>query len=87
MAKNAAKAKTKGKAKGKGKEKDTEKVAGAKYGISDLADRLDIGAASCRVKLRKAGIEKVGGRYGWDTKADLSEVVDQLKSKAKEDED
>lgn len=71
----------------------------SKYGISDLAEALDLSPASTRVKLRAASIEKTGGRYGWDSKAEMQAVVDQLKAekpkakkakkgrKAKNDED
>lgn len=50
-----------------------------KFGVSDLAEILEVEPASVRVKLRNAGIEKAGKSYGWNTKADLKEVADQLK--------
>jgi superfamily II DNA or RNA helicase len=76
------------KAKAKAKETEVAKDTGAKYGIQDLADLLDSTPAGVRVKLRREKIEKNGGRYGWDTKAELSEVADQLRAKAKaKDED
>lgn len=55
-----------------------------KYGVSDLAEVLGIKPASVRVGLRKAGIEKAGRSYGWNTKADLNAVADQLKKDSKE---
>ena len=64
-----------------------------KYGIAELAEAMGVEPASARVKLRAAGIEKNGGRYGWDTKAELQEVVSKLgkgaakKAKKAKDED
>ena len=65
-----------------------------KYGVADLADKLGIKEASVRVQLRNKGIEKAGKSYGWNTKAELEEVIDELKDekpakaskKAKKDE-
>jgi len=54
-----------------------------KYGITDLSTSLGIEPASIRVKLRKAKIEKVGGRYGWDTKAEMNAVIDKIKAMEK----
>lgn len=52
-----------------------------KYGVEDLANKLGIEAASARIKLRKAGIKKAStGRYGWNTKEELGELVDKLKA-------
>lgn len=51
-----------------------------KYGVADLAKILNIKDASVRVQLRNAGIEKDGKSYGWDTKAELDEIADQLKA-------
>lgn len=59
-----------------------------KYGVSDIAEKLGIKEASVRVQLRNKGIEKAGKSYGWDSKSDLNEVIDQLKtSTAKDDDD
>lgn len=70
----------------KDKGKKTEKVESKKeaapefkYGVQDLADKLGVEPAQVRVKLRNAGVEKAGKSYGWNTKADLDEVIDQLK--------
>lgn len=67
-----------------------------KYGVADIAEKLELEPASVRVKLRNAGIEKAGKSYGWNTKAELQEVIDELgaekpakkskKSKGDEDE-
>jgi len=78
----AAKADTKGKAAKADKKEKTEKAAAPefKYGVSDLAEKLGIEAASVRVKLRNAGIDKAGKSYGWNTKGDLDEVAAKLKS-------
>lgn len=51
-----------------------------KFGVEDIADKLDIKAASVRVQLRNKGIEKAGKSYGWNTKAELDEVIDQIKN-------
>jgi len=60
---------------------ETPKAETAKYGIGDLAEMLELTPASTRVKLRQNKIAKNGGRYGWNTKAELSEVADKLKTK------
>lgn len=88
MAKKATSQKASPKAKGKKKDKDeaapaAAAQAGSKYGITDLAEVLGIAPASVRVKLRANGVEKVGGRYGWDTKAELNEVADAIRSSIK----
>lgn len=67
------------------KAEKTETAPEFKYGVSDLADKLGIEAASVRVKLRNRGVEKAGKSYGWNTKAELDEVVDQLKASDKEE--
>lgn len=52
-----------------------------KFGIEDLADKLNIEPASVRIKLRNAGIKKAAtGRYGWETKDDLAAVAEKLKA-------
>ena len=84
--KKAPKADTKGKASKKAKDED-EAAPEFKYGVSDLADALDIKPASVRVQLRNKGIEKAGKSYGWNTKAELNEVIDQLKSKSSDDDE
>lgn len=55
-----------------------------KFGVEDLAEALDIKPASVRVQLRNKGIEKAGKAYGWNTKAELKEVIDELKAPAEE---
>ena len=87
MAKKSAKGEDKSKDEGK-KTQDVKD-----YTISNLAKELDVEAASARVALRKNGIPKSGGRYGWDTKQEMLEVVKKIRAKAKaskkadEDED
>lgn len=63
------------------------KAEGPKYGINELAKELNVEPASARVKLRKHGIEKVGGRYGWNTKAELDALVKKLKTEPEEDDE
>lgn len=59
-----------------------------KFGVGDVAEKLGIEPASVRVQLRNRKIEKAGKSYGWNTKAELDEVVSQLKAKpAKADKD
>lgn len=52
-----------------------------KYGVDDIAEALDIKPASVRVQLRNKGIEKAGKSYGWNSQAELKDIVAQLKSK------
>lgn len=51
-----------------------------KFDVEDIAEALDIKPASVRVQLRNKGIEKAGKSYGWNSKADLKEVIDELKA-------
>ncbi len=73
---------TKGK-KAKAAEKE-EAAPEFKYGVQDIADALDLAPASVRVKLRNADIEKAGKSYGWNTKGELKEVIDELKGAGEE---
>lgn len=77
-------AKDKGKKnKGEAKADKAEKKAAApefKYGVADLAEKLGIEPASVRVQLRNKKIEKAGKSYGWNSKAELDEVVAALKA-------
>lgn len=55
-----------------------------KFGISDLARALDLDETYTRAKLRQHGVEKEakgGTAYGWNTRADLDEVVKLLSTK------
>lgn len=85
-------AKTDKKAKAAKPAKETE-AAEFKYGVKDIAEELGIKETSVRVQLRNKGIEKSGKSYGWNTKAELKEVIGQLsagsskKSKDEDDED
>lgn len=59
-----------------------------KFGVEDIAEKLGIKPASVRVQLRNKGIEKAGKSYGWDSKSELNEVIDQIRSTSSdEDED
>lgn len=62
------------------KKEKAEPAKEFKYGVSDLADKLGIKEASVRVQLRNKGIEKAGKSYGWNTKDELAEVIDELKA-------
>lgn len=79
-----AKEKVDTKAKPKAAEKDEPETF--KYGVSDIADKLGIDASAVRVKLRNAGIDKAGKSYGWNTKAELAEVIDEISTPAKKTE-
>lgn len=57
-----------------------------KFGVEDIAEKLGIKPASVRVQLRNKGIEKAGKSYGWDSKSELNEVIDQIRSNG-DDED
>ncbi len=67
--------------------KETKKAAtseAAKYGVADLAQLLDVDPATCRVKLRNAGVKKTvkgGASYGWDSKEELKAVAEKLNAK------
>lgn len=52
------------------------------YTVADLADELGIEAASVRVKLRNANVEREGRSYGWNTKKEFDAVLKQLSAKA-----
>lgn len=54
-----------------------------KYGVKDLATALDIKEASVRVRLRSAKVPKAGKSYGWNSKAELEEVIKSIKSEKK----
>lgn len=62
-----------------------------KYGVPELAEALGVKASSVRVRLRNAKIEKNGKLYGWDSKAEMQEVITKLnaakKAKAKDDDE
>lgn len=77
--------------KGKGKSKpdpkeEKEAEREFKFGVEDIAEELEIKPASVRVQLRNKGIEKAGKSYGWNSKAELKEVIDQIRSKGDDDE-
>lgn len=54
-----------------------------KYGVADLADKLDLAPSVVRQKLRSNDVEKAGKSYGWNTKAELQEVVDLISAEKK----
>jgi hypothetical protein len=75
---------TKDKKNGKADKKAEKETAAQerefKFGVEDIADKLGIKPASVRVQLRNKGIEKAGKSYGWDSKSELNEVIDQIRS-------
>jgi len=83
MAKKDKGSKADTKAKGKNKETETKTKEAApefEFGVEDIAKAMDLKPASVRVKLRNASIEKAGKSYGWDTKKEMQEVIDQISS-------
>lgn len=82
MAKDKAKEKSKDKPAKKDKAEKAEKAEAPtfKYGVSDLAEKLDLKEASVRVKLRKNNVDKAGKSYGWNSKSDFDEVVATLRA-------
>ena len=58
-----------------------------KFGVEDIADELGIKPASVRVQLRNKGIEKAGKSYGWNSKSELKEVIEQIRSGSSDDDD
>lgn len=80
-------AKDKGKGKKDKADAKAEKAAERefKFGVEDIAEELGIKPASVRVQLRNKGIEKAGKSYGWDSKSELKEVIDQIKSGGDDD--
>ena len=63
------------------------KDLGFKYGVTDLADKMGIEPASVRVALRNKGVPKNGSVYGWNSKADLEEVISKLQTKSSKTKD
>lgn len=86
MAKDKAKAKESKKAS-KANDDEDEAKPEFKYGVTDIAEELGIKPASVRVQLRNKGIEKAGKSYGWNSKSELKEVIDQIRSGGDDDED
>lgn len=65
--------------------KETKEAAPEfKYGVPDLAELMGIKPASVRVQLRNHEIKKAGKSYGWNTKAELQEIVAKMKPKSEE---
>ena len=51
------------------------------YGIKELAEEVGEDQHKIRVVLREMEVEKPGGRYGWDRRAEFDALVKQLKIK------
>jgi hypothetical protein len=83
--KKAAKADTKGKKVKEDAKEEKSAEREFKFGVEDLAEELGLKATSVRVKLRNAGVEKAGKSYGWNSKKELQEVIDSLKSDDEDD--
>ena len=66
--------------------KKTAEKEAFKYGIEDIADGLDIKAASARVQLRNHNVKKAGKSYGWNSKAEVEEIIKKLKGSEKKAE-
>lgn len=62
------------------KKEEVAKKPSSKYGVSHLAEELDIQPASVRVALRNNNVKKnKEGVYGWDNQSDFKAVVSKLK--------
>src|ERR1700747_2956654 len=48
------------------------------YDVTTLARDMELEPASVRVKLRNAGIEKAGKKYGWNNKKEYEQVMREL---------
>lgn len=59
-------------------ETETAAEEAPKFGISELAAKLDLAPRRVRQLLRKAEITRTGRLYGWDSEAELDAVVTQL---------
>ena len=84
MAKADKKSKKADKAEAKS-EKQAEREF--KFGVEDIAKELGIKPASVRVQLRNKGIEKAGKSYGWNSKSELKEVIEQIRSGSSDDDE
>lgn len=73
-------AKDKGKKAAKAEKETKAEEREFKFGVEDIAEQLGIKPASVRVQLRNKGIDKAGKSYGWNSKSDLNEVIDQIRS-------
>lgn len=87
MAKSKKSSKSKGKESKDKEKKKSKKDEGMKYGIKDLAEALEVEPATARVQLRKLKVEKVGGRYGWDSMSEIKALVKKIRAKAKAKEE
>ena len=62
------------------KEKAAAEKETPKYNVVNLAEDLGKSPAEVRVLLRKSGLEKEGGQWGWDKKSDYDSALKELKS-------
>lgn len=62
------------------------KTSEFKYGVKDLAEKLNIRETSVRVKLRNCEVPKAGRSYGWNTKDELNAVAAAISKKAEKEE-
>ncbi|MFZ1744763.1 MAG: hypothetical protein WAU17_02490 [Nitrospirales bacterium] len=53
-----------------------------KYGIADLSEAVGTQSASVRVALRAMGKTKAGSAWGWNTKAEVDDLVKELKERS-----
>lgn len=72
--------KSKAKAEKASTETESPSTPEFKFGVDDLANKLELKAASVRVKLRAAGIKPDGRSYGWNSQKAFDGVVKQLKN-------
>lgn len=50
-----------------------------KYGVVDLAERMKLQPGTVRIKLRRAGIPRVGRAYGWNSVKEMKEVMERIR--------
>lgn len=62
----------------KAEKKPAKELEDFKYGVDDVAEGLGIKPASARVQLRNNNIKKAGKSYGWNSKAEVEEVIKKL---------
>lgn len=72
-----AKAKTEAKTE---KKSNLPVVEKPKFNVTNLSEDLGKSAAEVRVLLRKSDLEKGGGVWGWDKKADYEAALKTLKA-------
>lgn len=59
-----------------------KEAAKPKYGIQELSDALGSKPNLVRIRLRRLGIKRADGKtYGWNSQAEMNEVIKTLEAK------